>query len=188
MRVCLRRSADVHIIVAAAIFGVWLLLVLLSPFLVEYGSINNLSGSVFSLDNLNEFSDFNPVARIVYILGDVNCHQIEERSFFLNENQMPFCARDTGIFIGLFSGTLIALLIAIRIKLHLLFLGILPLIIDGSFQELTGYASTNVMRVATGILAGGVIALYLCDKIAMPTEEDILSEKSTPSLDEAKMK
>lgn len=178
MQLHIRRSVDLHIVIAVAIFGIWLLLVIMSTFLEERGTIDDLSGSVFALDNRDRFADLNPISKFIYTLGDMNCHQISERSLFINENQMPFCARDTGLFIGLFSGAFISLFIAIGIDLRMLALGIVPLIIDGSLQEITEYESDNIIRLITGILAGTAIAIFICDRIALPEKEDIIPESS----------
>ena len=97
----LRKKLDLHIAVACALFGAWLIFVLAAPFLVAPGTLTNLSGSVFIIDNSQKLAGTNPVAQLVYTIGDFNCHQLVDRSFFLNGNEMPFCARDTGMFVGL---------------------------------------------------------------------------------------
>jgi uncharacterized membrane protein len=94
------------------------------------------------------------------------CHQLPERSFFINDHQLPVCARCTGIALGNVAGEL-GLIIGewinpykrFRLKRSVLYClalsGLaLPLIIDGSVQLFTDYESNNGLRLATGILFG----------------------------------
>jgi len=144
--------------------------------LVPSGSVTDLSGRVLVLDNMDAYRDMNPLSKTIYILGDYNCHQIKERSLFINDNQMPFCSRDVGIFIGLLAGAVIALFVLIRIKITMLLIGFIPFAVDGAVQLITDYESTNVLRIVTGALVGSMFALFLCEKIAVPTEIDIISQ------------
>lgn len=41
-----------------------------------------------------------PVAGVLYLLGGRICHQIAERSWYLDGVQLPVCARCLGIYIG----------------------------------------------------------------------------------------
>ena len=172
----LRNGIDRNILIAVALFGAWFVLLVLSPMLVPGGSVANLSGRVLVLDNMDAYRDMNPLSKTIYILGDYNCHQIRERSLFINDNQMPFCSRDVGIFIGLLVGTVIALFVFIRIKLTVLLIGFVPFVADGALQLVTDYESINAIRIATGALAGAMFALFLCEKIALPTEKEIISK------------
>jgi hypothetical protein len=56
------------------------------------------------------WSDLNPIWALAYGFGDINCHQKHERSWEINGNQMPVCARDIGIFSGFSLGCLFFLL------------------------------------------------------------------------------
>jgi uncharacterized membrane protein len=40
----------------------------------------------------------------VYAAGSVLCHQLPERSFFLDGHQLPVCARCTGLYLGAIGG------------------------------------------------------------------------------------
>jgi uncharacterized membrane protein len=103
----------------------------------------------------------NPVAKVVYYLGDVNCHQKLERSYSYNQNQMPFCTRDVGIFAGLMIGFTYALGRRIELTLPLILLSLVPIGIDGTVQLLTDYESTNTKRVITGLIAGCATGIAL---------------------------
>jgi uncharacterized membrane protein len=81
------------------------------------------------------------------------CHKKPERSFFYKGKQFPICARCTGILAGYFLGFLYLILIPHRnYFLEILFM--FPIAIDGTGQYLQKWESTNIRRLATGILAG----------------------------------
>ena len=149
------------------------------------------------------WSELNPFWGFVYAFGDLNCHQKHERSWEINGNQMPVCTRDIGIFLGLFIGAalfglrglnrwtvrdtflsvfpdekietlylkdrrMVAMLLVIGI-------GLVPMGIDGFTQLLTGYESTNPVRVVTGLFSGLVIGWWfsaaLCARAAFFDED-----------------
>ena len=148
-----------------------MLLLIIAPLSVPAGDLTDLSGSIMVIDNSRQFDNLNPLAKTVYYLGDMNCHQLKNRSFFLNDNQMPFCARDIGIFSGIFIGAITALIMILPTKWYWLIIGFLPIAVDGIMQEVTAYESSNSLRFVTGALAGAVGALFLCIFIAMPIKE-----------------
>ena len=149
------------------------------------------------------WSELNPFWGFVYAFGDLNCHQKHERSWEINGNQMPVCTRDIGIFIGLFIGaalfglrgvnrwtvrdTFLSVFPDEKIEtlylkdrrmvamLLLIGIGLAPMGIDGFTQLLTGYESTNPVRVVTGLFSGLVIGWWfsaaLCARAAF-FEED----------------
>ena len=89
------------------------------------------------------------------------CHQLPERSYFINGYQFPVCARCTGIIIGeLFSLLFFTLNYSISFKY--LLLSMIPMLLDGTIQYKTSYISTNLKRTTTGILFGfGFIQLII---------------------------
>ena len=74
-----------------------------------------------------------------------------ERSFFIGGYQFPLCARCTGILAGHVIGMVVSLF---RDVSFLSLIGTIPLMIDGTVQQLTSYESTNDRRLFTGILYG----------------------------------
>jgi len=141
--------------------SVWLALVVMSPFMVRPNTLQDLSGVVGGHENESQFKNLSPVPHAIYWLGDAECHQLANRSYFLNGNQMPFCARDVGLFLGLVIGFFTATLIRWKIPPLLVLLGLVPIAIDGGLQQVTSYESANPLRLATGLLAGLVLALLL---------------------------
>ncbi|OGS43893.1 MAG: hypothetical protein A3K76_00965 [Euryarchaeota archaeon RBG_13_57_23] len=102
---------------------------------------------------------------MVYWLGDAECHQLSERSYYLNDNQMPFCARDLGLFAGIAVGFGIATFYRFKVKPWVFLIAVLPLGIDGGIQAVPSYESSNPLRLGTGILAGIGLALLLSEFI-----------------------
>ena len=134
---------------------------------------NTNSNETFAWTELDPYSGF------IYAFGDLNCHNKPERSIKINDNQMPVCTRDVGIFFGLAVGGfwfsrkgynrwtvkdtclslipdkwLLSTYQSNRRTVVWLLCGIilcLPLIVDGFTQLLTSYESNNITRPITGI-------------------------------------
>jgi uncharacterized membrane protein len=139
---------------ALVFFTAWLVLVVAAPFLLPAGSVTDLSGRASSVDNYEQISKMNPLPGAIYLFGDMNCHQLADRSFYLNGNEMPFCSRDVGIFIGLTAGMLVVLLLSPRFSWPLLLVLMLPILVDGGVQLTGWYESNNALRLLTGVLGG----------------------------------
>jgi uncharacterized membrane protein len=154
----LRRRAEATLLCA---FGIWLALVFIAPLTLPNGSVPDLSGSVGAVDNWQSIEQMNPLAGAVYLLGDSQCHQLLERSFVINGNQMPFCTRDLGMFLGLVVGIAIAFSGWLRIGPKLSLLLLVPMALDGGAQLIGSYESSNLIRMATGVVAGIGIAFLL---------------------------
>jgi uncharacterized membrane protein len=143
------------------IFSIWLATSLIAPFTIPANSVNDLSGGASHLDNAKVWGKMNPFAATVYFLGDIFCAEISSHSFFLNGNQLPYCARCTAIITGSLIGMLVALYFSPKFNLLLLGLGLLPMVLDGGMELVSSYQSTNLVRVITGLMAGIVVSLYL---------------------------
>ncbi|MBK29226.1 MAG: hypothetical protein CMB49_00750 [Euryarchaeota archaeon] len=187
----------------------------LAPMTLEEGSVPRLSGraNVFDYyqyegwgswgngnhsgdvghdqtsEGLFSWTDVNFYAAFIYGFGDLNCHQKYERSWVINGNQMPMCARDVGIFLGLAIGGWIFsrygknrwtvtdsfLSVFGDSRLHSIYasgyrkraawgiglLAMVPIGIDGFTQMLTEYESTNPVRLVTGLIFGAMLAVLL---------------------------
>ncbi len=122
------KSRFVHK-VAIIVFALDLLLVLslfLAPMTLEKGTVIGLEGRANALDYTSKWSKLNPFASIIYLFGDYNCHQIEERSLILNGNQLPVCARDVAIFTGIMLGAALLVRASVDDDPSLTVLGQLP--------------------------------------------------------------
>ncbi len=82
----------------------------------------------------------------------MGCHCRKDRSLSYKGVQFPVCARCTGILVGAF--LFLVCNWFVHIPTSLLFLFVLPLIIDGSFQMFLPYESNNLRRLITGALSG----------------------------------
>ena len=139
----------------------WLSLLLFSPYMIDNGSTGDLSGVVGKYDNRDVIEEMNFLAKFIYYVGDLNCHQLSHRSYSYNDNQMSFCARDTGIFLGLVLGFMYASRKKIVLTLPLVIATLLPIGLDGTIQLLTDYESTNPKRLITGLIAGVVTGIAI---------------------------
>jgi uncharacterized membrane protein len=139
----------------------WLILVVISPMLVPSNTLVDLSGRVGGHENENQFKNLGAVPHAMYWLGDAECHQLSQRSYFINGNQMPFCARDLGLFLGLAVGFGLASFYRLKIHPFLALAGFIPMAIDGGLQAITNYESNNPLRLITGLIAGIAGSLLL---------------------------
>ncbi|HSV42329.1 MAG TPA: DUF2085 domain-containing protein [Methanomassiliicoccales archaeon] len=153
----LRRSQ----LVMLTVFSALLFCFILAPFTLPAGSVTDLSGTVGGVENLDQIEEMNPFAYSIYLFGDANCHQIAERSYYLNGNVLPVCARDLGIFTGLVVGMALLFATQYRPRFYMIILLVLPMAIDGGVQAVTDYVSNNPLRFATGSLAGAGGAFFL---------------------------
>lgn len=140
---------------------IWFLLTVIAPFTIPANSVRNLTGVPGRIDNADVTKTMNPLAQAIYTTGDAYCNQISSHSYYLNGNQMPFCSRCEGIFLGLVVGMVIAIITGYEITAIVLVLGITPIAVDGLMQLLTRYVSINPIRVVTGLLAGIVVSLLI---------------------------
>ena len=167
---------------------VWTISIFVAPFTIEPGTVTDLEGGANRIDFNELWSTMPLYPRIIYYLGDAECHQISERTFYLNGNQMPVCSRDVSIFLfitlGLFAGMLTernyyisAGLLSVFPKrmqglvnrtmgakwFAILFvvLCLAPVGLDGGIQLISDYESSNIIRFLTGIPAGFIAGLLI---------------------------
>jgi uncharacterized membrane protein len=123
---------------------------------------------------------------ILHFFGRAICHQLEERSLQVSGEALAVCARDTGIYIGIFS-TLIYLHFSNRgksitipsiKKSFLLLLFLLPLMVDGLGSYTHLFESNNLRRLMTGIAFGFVLPYFIYPLLSKKS----LDNKSEPVL------
>jgi len=151
------------ILIIFIFFSVFNVLQFLAPLMLPTGSIKDLTGHSLISDNDQKIKNNSPL-NFMYGIGDRLCHQKSERSYFINGNQMPFCARCTAIWIGIMIGLGIMIFYKIEFDekiLILLLVGIAPLAIDGIGQLANMWESTNLIRSITGLLTGYVTGIAL---------------------------
>jgi uncharacterized membrane protein len=127
---------------------------------------------------------------ILHFFGRAICHQLEERSLQVSSEALAVCARDTGIYIGIFS-TLIYLHFSKRgksitiptIKIcFLLLLFLVPLMIDGLGSYANLFESNNPRRLITGISFGYVLPYFIFPLLSKSS----LDKKSEPVVKSSK--
>lgn len=123
---------------------------------------------------------------VVYLFGDLNCHQKHSRSYEVHGNQMPICTRDVGIFFGGTVGFFILFFVTPRADFYqtffsalpsklqerlfskvskkllfffILVMAVVPTGFDGVYQMISDYESTNFTRIVTGFIFGIPTAL-----------------------------
>lgn len=117
------------------------------------------------------------LAAAVYGFASVICHQKGERSFHLFAEQLPVCARCTGLYVG-------AAVLAVPYLLRsawrpwpplvpgsaqvrwLLILASLPVVLSIVWEWATGEVPSNLVRAITGVVLGGAVARVILDALA----------------------
>ena len=116
------------------------------------------------------------LAAAVYGFASLICHQKGERSFHLFAEQLPVCARCTGLYVG-------AAVIAVPYLLRnawrpwspvvpgsahvrwLLALASLPVLLSIAWEWATGEVPSNLVRAITGFVLGGAVARVILDAL-----------------------
>ncbi len=150
-------SSNRLLIILAVVFSIFAVLLVFSPLLLPTGSVPDLTGSVGVIDNPWVWGKFPFPVSAMYAFGDVLCHQELGRSFVINENQLPFCARCMGIWIGLAVGLAALCFFKISVDFRLVLVLVLccvPLGIDGFGQLFGWWSSSQISRLLTGLFCG----------------------------------
>ena len=106
------------------------------------------------------------LALTIYTTFGTLCHQLPERSFFLEGHKLAVCARCSGLYSGF---TLLLLLYPIIRPLRStnlwspkwLFLAAVPMLVDFSLTFFGIWENTHSTRFFTGLLLGGVTVFYI---------------------------
>ncbi len=112
------------------------------------------------MDILKDFFD---------LAGSLICHQLPERSLEAGSIILPVCARDTGIYTGIFTAFMFLLLfrrmkaqkppgLAAAVAMCVL---MLPMMLDGVLSYIGLMETNNAVRIFTGLLFGLPIPFLL---------------------------
>ena len=104
------------------------------------------------------------------------CHQLTERSFHILGAPLAVCIRCSAIYFGFLFGTILYLPVrlfgvSITETRGMLFVSILPLLVDGVLDLLGVHASTGAARLMTGSFFGVVVPFYV-----IPAAQEAMQE------------
>ncbi len=164
----------------------------IAPLTIAPGTFAYTMGGANVIDHWDLYAkpSFNWYAKVIYAVGDAQCHQLWYRSLWINGNQMPIDARMTSLYIFGIIGLLWSMMTPaavtasegianafpprirawarrignVKFASLVILLGLLPVAMDGFtqlFAAYTQYESTNLVRVITGIPGGIVTGLLL---------------------------
>jgi uncharacterized membrane protein len=108
----------------------------------------------------------NGLAFAIYYAFAPLCHQLPERSYFIDGHKFAVCSRCTGIYAG-FAFTLVVYPLVRSLRSvatpprSLLILATLPLAIDFSLTFFGIWENTHTSRLLTGALLGSVAVFYV---------------------------
>lgn len=137
----------------------------LVPFLSPYGSFADLDGTPGVIDHWDLWSSEDPFTMVLYLTGDVVCHQQMSRTIILNGSEMPVCIRDLGLLMGFMIGCLITSLkfghpAIYRNARTYVVVAFLLIFTDWMIQRAFDL-NVPFTRMITGLLAGAGFALIL---------------------------
>ena len=138
--------------------------------LVSAGTVTALV-SLIVVAPLAAAGGYNGMAFAIYRAFGTLCHQIPERSYFIDGHKFAVCSRCTGIYAG-FAFTLLVYPLVRSLRntstppRSLLFLAALPLAIDFSLTFFGIWENTHTSRLLTGLLLGSVAVFYVMPGIA----------------------
>jgi len=109
------------------------------------------------------------IQEILNFFGRAICHQLDERSLHVTGTALSVCARDTGIYIGIFSTLMYLHIFKRKAKLtipkvkvsFLLLLLMVPMMMDGLGSYTHLFHSNNLRRLLTGICFGLALPYFL---------------------------
>lgn len=115
---------------------------------------------------LAEAGGYADLANGIYRAFASFCHQLPERSYFIDGHKFAVCSRCTGIYFGFaFTLVLYPLLRSLRNAefpaRHWILLATLPLAIDWGLTFFGIWENTHTSRLLTGLLLGSTAVFYV---------------------------
>ena len=111
-------------------------------------------------------SNHSDLALGIYRAFGAVCHQLPDRSYFIEEHQLAVCSRCTGLYFG-FGFMLLVYPLVRSLKNTttpprvVLLLAAIPLLIDFSVTFFGFWENTHTSRLLTGALLGSVTVFYV---------------------------
>lgn len=90
------------------------------------------------------------------------CHQQDDKLLTIFGIKTMVCARCTGIYFGMFVGSIYILFFnVIKIKIKIFIFALLPILFDVIFIEINLYAYSKLIAFLTGFIFGVMLFLFL---------------------------
>jgi uncharacterized membrane protein len=126
---------------------IWLIIIFAIPVMVAHGFDNQFFIILY------------------YASFKLICHQIPERSYFIEGQQLPVCVRCLGVYFGMLAGTLIYPVFkkidSVKIPdIKYLYIILAPIIIDGAAQLFNLYNSPHYARFLTGLIGSAGLVFW----------------------------
>ena len=115
---------------------------------------------------LAKANGFENISATIYTFFSVICHQIDSRSFHIENHQFAVCSRCFGVYFGLLFGFLIYPVLRKVDEIEplprfWLFLAMIPIGIDWSLGVFGIWENTHLSRFLTGLILGAACAIYI---------------------------
>ena len=94
--------------------------------------------------------------------GEV-CHQVPSKTFVIENHKLLVCARCTGIYLGALVLSFLSLFIFKKLNfgIKLLYISLVPILIDVIFSSLSIYKYSKLIAFGTGIFFGSIVFIYI---------------------------
>jgi uncharacterized membrane protein len=121
---------------------------------------------VILLAPIAQASGFESFSTPIYKFFSFICHQIDSRSFHVENHQFAVCSRCFGVYFGLFAGFVIYPLIRKIDEIEplprfWLFLAMIPIGIDWSLGVFGIWENTLLSRFITGLILGAACGIFI---------------------------
>ena len=95
------------------------------------------------------------------------CHQLDEKTFTINGAKLLVCARCTGIYLGGLASSITSVFYIRRfsLRIKLLYISMLPMLIDVAATSFKIYNYSKPLAFSTGIFFGSVVFIYILSAI-----------------------
>jgi uncharacterized membrane protein len=116
-----------------------------------------------------------PAAGALYAVGSLICHQIPERSFYLQGFQLPVCARCLGLYAGAALGSVAALVVGRAFRgsrpraattYVVTAVAAVPTVITVAIEWGAGWPVSNVARAAAAVPLACAVAFVVVRAVA----------------------
>ena len=140
-----RQACSVWAVASLLVLG-WVLVIVTAP--------------LFAANGLGNVSD------PIYKFFGYICHQIPDRSFFIERHQFAVCSRCFGVYFGLLAGLIVypvwrPILETEPLPRIWLFLSLVPIGIDWSLGVFGVWENTHLSRFVTGMILGVACATFI---------------------------